>query len=295
MKRSIFLVLFLLLPNPIFAYSDFVTAQSYLLIDKDSLQIIEGKDFEKRLPPASTTKVVTALIALDRLSGNEFITPPRDILSIPPSKMGLRPGKKYRAIDLIKGMLIKSANDAAYAIACHIGGNEEGFSELMNEKVREIGARNSNFKNASGLYDPDQYTTCYDLALIFRYALKSHRFREILSTRYFDFKDGKRVVRFQNHDRFLFCFGPAIGGKTGFTRASRHSYVGAFEKDGKIYILSMLGSEDLWGDALCILRNLFEEVPKNKEIENAKAKDVMLTSYKKKKAKAGNISKRKIR
>ena len=295
MKRSIFLVLFLLLPNPIFAYSDFVTAQSYLLIDKDSLQIIEGKDFEKRLPPASTTKVVTALIALDRLSGNEFITPPRDILSIPPSKMGLRPGKKYRAIDLIKGMLIKSANDAAYAIACHIGGNEEGFSELMNEKVREIGARNSHFRNASGLYDPDQYTTCYDLALIFRYALKSHRFREILSTRYFDFKDGKRVVRFQNHDRFLFCFGPAIGGKTGFTRASRHSYVGAFEKDGKIYILSMLGSEDLWGDALCILRNLFEEVPKNKEIENAKAKDVMLTSYKKKKAKARNISKRKIR
>jgi len=295
MKRSIFLVLFLLLPNPIFAYSDFVTAQSYLLIDKDSLQIVEGKDFEKRLPPASTTKVVTALIALDRLSGNEFITPPRDILSIPPSKMGLRPGKKYRAIDLIKGMLIKSANDAAYAIACHIGGNEEGFSELMNEKVREIGARNSHFRNASGLYDPDQYTTCYDLALIFRYALKSHRFREILSTRYFDFKDGKRVVRFQNHDRFLFCFGPAIGGKTGFTRASRHSYVGAFEKDGKIYILSMLGSEDLWGDALCILRNLFEEVPKNKEIENAKAKDVMLTSYKKKKAKARNISKRKIR
>jgi D-alanyl-D-alanine carboxypeptidase (penicillin-binding protein 5/6) len=295
MRRSIFFVLFLLLPNPIFAYSDFVTAQSYLLIDNDSLQIIEGKDFEKRLPPASTTKVVTALIALDRLSGNEFITPPRDILSIPPSKMGLRPGKKYRAIDLIKGMLIKSANDAAYAIACHIGGNEERFSELMNEKVREIGARNSNFRNASGLYDPDQYTTCYDLALIFRYALKSHRFREILSTRYFDFKDGKRVVRFQNHDRFLFCFGPAIGGKTGFTRASRHSYVGAFEKDGKIYILSMLGSEDLWGDALCILRNLFEEVPKNKEIENAKAKDVMLTSYKKKKAKARNISKRKIK
>lgn len=292
MKKAIVFLLLFLLPQFLNAYSDFVTAQSYLLVEKDSLEIIEGKDFERRLSPASTTKVVTALIALERLSGEEFITPGRKVLSIPPSKMGLKPGKRYRAMDLIKGMLVKSANDAAYAIASHIAGSEEGFARMMNETIHRIGARNTNFVNASGLHDPDQYTTCYDLALIFRYALESEKFKQILSTRYFEFKDGLKHVRFQNHDRFLFCFEPAIGGKTGFTRASRHSYVGAFEKNGKIYILSILGSEDLWGDAVQILRSLFEVLPREAEIENARAKDLILTSYRQKQESIKKVQKK---
>lgn len=283
MKKALLFLVLIFVPSFSFAYSDFVSAQSYVLLEKDSLEIIEGKDFQRRLAPASTTKVLTALIALERLKGNELIRAPKEVVFLPPSKMGLIPGKKYRAIDLIYGMLIKSANDAAYTIACHIGGTEEKFARIMTEKARRIGATQTNFVNASGLYHPNQYTTTLDLALILRYALDFPRFREILSTRYFNFRDGKRNVIFQNHDRFLFCFEHAIGGKTGFTRLSRHCYVGAFEKEGKTYILSILGSQDLWGDALTILGSLYHSLPGNQEIENARAKDIILTSYKKKK------------
>ncbi|MCX7857192.1 MAG: D-alanyl-D-alanine carboxypeptidase [Deltaproteobacteria bacterium] len=294
----VFTVIFIL-PWVANGYSDLVTARSYILIEKDSMEIIEGKYIERKLPPASTTKVVTSLIALEKLSGEEMIRPSKGVLSIPPSKMGIKPNKKYKAIDLIKGMLIKSANDAAYTLACYIAGSEEKFAQMMNQFVHQLGATNTNFRNASGLYDPYQYTTCYDLALIFRYALDSDRFRQILSIKYFDFKDGKKLIRFQNHNRFLFCFDPAIGGKTGFTKASRHSYVGAFQKDGRTYILAILGSEDLWGDALWLLRNVFDTVPNEEEIQSAKAKDIILASYKEKKGsikghkKRGSISKLK--
>lgn len=278
-----FFFTFFFVSSSSFGHYDFITAQAYLLVEKDSLEIIDGKNFDKEFPPASTTKVVTSIVALERLSPNEWIVAPKEVLSIPPSKMGLKPKKKYRAIDLIKGMLVKSANDAAYAIACHVSKTEERFTEIMNATARRLGALKTNFKNASGLYDPEQYTTCRDLVLIFRYALDLEPFRRIVSAKFFDFQDGRNLVRFQNRNRFLFCFEPAIGGKTGYTKASRHSYVGAFEKDGKIYILSILASEDLWGDATLILSNLYDSVPGKEEIEKAKAKDVVLASYKPKK------------
>jgi D-alanyl-D-alanine carboxypeptidase (penicillin-binding protein 5/6) len=87
-------------------------------------------------------------------------------------------------------------------------------------------------------------------------------------------------VRYKNHNRLLFCFEPTIGGKTGFTRASKHCYVGAFEKEGRVYILSMLGSRDLWGDAVKILEGLYSDLPSDKEIRLAKSSSLTFTSYK---------------
>ncbi|MCX7965254.1 MAG: serine hydrolase [Syntrophorhabdaceae bacterium] len=272
-----------------------ITALSYLLIEKDSLKIIEGRDYHRPLPPASTTKVLTTILALETLNGNEIIRPDKGVLKIPRSKLHLIPGKGYRAQELIKGMMIESANDAAYAIATYIGGSEENFSRMMNEKARQIGALNTNFKNATGLYAPDQFTTCYDLALIFRYALSNPVFTEIAKIKYFLFNEGKKTVRYQNHNRFLFCFEPAIAGKTGYTRASRHSYVGAFEKDGKTYILTILGSEDKWTDAVKILKVLYDRVPSDEELRLAKASSFVLTSYKKEKIKKASLKKHKTK
>ncbi len=262
-----------------------ITALSYILVDKDSFEIIAGRDFHRPLPPASTTKVLTTIVALENLTGKESITPDRGVLKLPRSKLYLQPGRTYQADDLIKGAMIESANDAAYALATYIGGTEAEFAHMMNRKALEIGARNSNFKNASGLYLPGQYTTCFDLALIFRYGLSNKKFKEIVSTRYFLFKEGKKSIRYQNHNRFLFCFEPAIGGKTGYTRVSRHSYVGAFEKDNKTYILAILGSEDKWGDAVEILKGLYDRVPSDRELRLAKANSIVLSSYKDKKIK----------
>jgi D-alanyl-D-alanine carboxypeptidase len=281
MTRLLAIVL-LLFPLCVVA-NDTITASSYILVEKDSFQVISGRDYHKRLAPASTTKVMTTIVALERLNGYEIVKADGKVLSIPASKLSLLPGREYKAIDLIKGTMVKSANDAAYALAVHVGGDETSFADMMNKKAQEIGAYNTHFKNASGLSVDNQYTTAYDLALIMRHALSNERFREIAATKYFSFQEGTRNVRYKNHNRFLFCFEPAIAGKTGFTRMSRHCYVGAFEKDEKVYILALLGSNNLWGDAVNILKNLYERLPSDREIRLAKSCPVELTSYKEKK------------
>lgn len=248
-----------------------ITAQSFILVEKDTFRVITGRDYHRRLAPASTTKVMTTLVAIEHLDGSETIIPDKNVVKIPRSKMNLVPGKKYRAMDLMKGTMVESANDAAYALAAHIGGSESAFARLMTERARDIGAIDTNFENASGLTADNQYTSAYDLALIFRHALANERFLELVTTKYFLFEDSSRTIRYKNHNRLLFCFEPAIGGKTGYTRASRHCYVGAFEKNGKIYILALLASRNLWGDSVQILKTIYDDVPTDLELRQAKA------------------------
>ncbi len=276
MKTVAFL---LFLVFPLCALASEITADSYLLVEKDSFSVIAGKDYHDPLPPASTTKVLTSIIALEKFGNEDSIVPTKDVLSLPASKLSLVPGRPYPAMDLIKWALVESANDAAYSLGVAMAGSEEAFADMMNEKAREIGAVDSHFENASGLYLPGHRASAWDLALIFRYALDNKEFQEIVGTKYFLFNRGNGNVRYMNHNRLLFCFAPSIGGKTGFTHASRHCYVGAFEKEGKTYILSILGSRNLWGDAVNILQTIYPEVPTQREISLAKASNVVLTSY----------------
>ncbi len=248
-----------------------ITAASYILVEKDTFRVITGRDYHRRLPPASTTKVMTTLIAIEQLGGDEIVVPDKQVVKIPRSKMNLVPGNKYRSADLMKGAMVESANDAAYALATHVGGSESAFARMMTERARDLGAIDTNFENASGLPSDNQYTTPYDLALIFRQALANERFLELVSTKYFLFEDSARKIRYKNHNRLLFCFEPAIGGKTGYTRAARHCYVGAFEKNGKVYILAMLGSRNLWGDSVQILKTVYDDVPTDEQLRLARS------------------------
>ncbi len=276
--KSLALLLFLLI-LPLSAFASVITADSYLLVEKDSLTVIAGKDYHHPLPPASTTKVMTTILALEKLDEEQSIVPTKKVLSIPASKLSLFPGRPYKAIDLIKGALVESANDAAYSLSVAVAGSEEKFAEMMNAKAREIGALESHFENASGLYVPGHRMSAYDLALIFRYALENKRFQEIIGTKYFFFSRGDTGdVRYMNHNRLLFCFAPSIGGKTGFTRASKQCYVGAFQKEGKTYILSILGSRSLWTDACNILQQIYTEVPTQREISLVKASNIAVSS-----------------
>jgi len=291
----IYIILFLALVFPYFASAnDTITAKSYILVEKDTFQVIAGKDYDRKLPPASTTKVMTTILAIERLNGSELITPDHNVLKFPRSKLHLVPGNRYTSMDLMKGAMIESANDAAYTLGTYIGGSEENFARMMTEKAVSIGAENTSFRNASGLYVEGQYTSCYDLALIFKYALSNDRFREIVSTKYFLFQDRQKSTRYKNHNRFLFCFEPAIGGKTGYTQASKHCYVGAFEKDGKEYILSLLGSRDLWGDSVLILKNLYDQLPSDREMKLAKAHSLVLTSYHERVEKKPSVEKKHV-
>ena len=171
-----------------------ITARAYLLVEKETMAVLAGKNYHEELPPASTTKVMTTILALEKLDGSSPITATASVRTIPPSKLNLAPGKSYRAADLIRGTMVESANDAAYTLGLAIAGSEEDFAAMMNEKAREIGAINTHFRNASGLYVPGHYSTCWDLALMFRYALSNDQFREIVSQRYFLFKGGRQDV-----------------------------------------------------------------------------------------------------
>lgn len=273
------LLLLILILAPLSAFAANITADSFILVEMDSFGIIAGRDYHRSLPPASTTKVMTTILALERLDDQESIVPTKKVLSIPASKLSLIPSRPYRAIDLIKGAMVESANDAAYSLAVAIGGSEERFAEMMNEKAQVIGALDTHFENASGLHVPNHYSSAYDLALIFRYALENPAFREIVGMKYFPFKRGNADFTYRNHNRLLFCFAPSIGGKTGFTRASRHTYVGAFQKEGRTYILALLGSRNLWGDAVAILQEIYTDVPSKAEISLARAHHVVPAAY----------------
>jgi len=207
---SLLLILFSLFPSMLFA-GETITANSYILVEKESFDIIAGRNYHQRLAPASTTKVMTTLLAIETVDTAETVIPDKRVATLPASKMHLMPGKQYSAIDLMNGAMVESANDAAYALAKHIGGSEEDFARMMNDRANELGAFNTHFKNASGLYVDGQYTTCYDLALIFKRALSNDIFRELIAKKYFFFQDSRKSVRYKNHNRFLFCFEPAIG------------------------------------------------------------------------------------
>jgi D-alanyl-D-alanine carboxypeptidase (penicillin-binding protein 5/6) len=244
-----------------------LTARAAILVDSSTGNILYQKDPDLRLPPASTTKIVTAILALESgRSLKEVLTVSKAATRVPASKLYLRPGQTLTIDDLLYGLLLSSANDASMVLAEGIGGSVEHFAELMTKKANEIGAINSHFTNPHGLTAPDHYSTARDLALLFRYAMKNATFREIVQTKISSVSSNtlvrkKAVVRrisVRNHNRLLWNFDGAIGGKTGYTLAAQKCFVGAVERNGVTIIVSILGSRDQWGDTRKLLEYGFD-------------------------------------
>jgi D-alanyl-D-alanine carboxypeptidase len=230
-------------------------------------KILYQKDSELRLPPASTTKVVTAILALE--SGRkltESITVSKAATRVPASKLYLRPGQTISIEHLLYGILLSSANDASMVLAEGIAGSVERYTELMTKKAHDIGALNSNFTNPHGLTAPDHYSTARDLAILFRYAMKNPIFREIVQTKISSVSSNSivrkrtvaRRISVRNHNRLLWNFDGAIGGKTGYTYAAQKCFVGAVARNGVTLIVSILGARDQWGDTRKLLEYGFD-------------------------------------
>ena len=168
--------------------------------------------------------------------------------------------------DLLYGIMLASANDASVVLAEGISGSVESFAELMTKKAHEIGATNSQFLNPHGLTAPDHYSTARDLAILFRYAMRDARFREIVQTKFSSVRGiarvRKKIVRrrisVRNHNRLLWNFDGALGGKTGYTIAAKKCFVGAVERNGVTLIVSILGARDQWGDTKRLLTYGFD-------------------------------------
>lgn len=233
-------------------------ATSAALFDVNSSNIIYGKNMHERLAPASLTKVLTALVALDYGNLDDVITVTKDvkITESGATLCGLKEGDTLTLNQALHALLIQSANDAANAIAIHLGGSVEGFSTLMNEKAISIGATNSHFVNPHGLSTDDHYTTAYDLYLIFNEAINYELFREIIhmenySTIYQDSNGNDKEMEFKTTNMFLRgnYSSPdkvtVIGGKTGTTNAAGNCLI-LLSKDtaGNPYISVILRSKE---------------------------------------------------
>ncbi len=172
-------------------------------------------------------------------------------------RLDIQPGETYSVHDLLYAVLLASANDAARALAEKVSGSEERFACFMTSRLRQMGAYRTNFETASGLPEAGQYTTAYDLALIFRKAMENPTLAKIMSTKTYTLANGKNV---RNHNRFLFTTDYAVSGKTGWTRASQHTYVGMFQNGDKRIIVALMGSPNKWPDLRILIAKGFSEI-----------------------------------
>lgn len=228
-----------------------MTCKSAILSNSTKGKRLFGKDVERKVLPASTVKIMTALLVLERLPLEQYVTVGPAAANVQPTKLNLVPGEQYKVSDLLYAILLKSANDASVVLAQAVAGSEEKFVRMMNQRARQLGARNTKFANANGLptKERSQYTTAYDMYLIFRKALKHGFFREAIKRKYKTiYSSGGREIALKSHNKILFSgWKKEIYGKTGYTRAAGTCFVGTFNDRGNTLIIGVFGCNDRWG------------------------------------------------
>ncbi len=225
-------------------------ARSAVLIDGDSGRILYGKEEQTELPMASTTKIMTCILALESAAPDTVCTVSEHAASQPKVKLGLTAGDTFYLRDLLCSLMLESHNDSAVCIAETVGGSVEDFAAQMNAKAQEIGCEKTHYVTPNGLDGQDEggehRTTARELALVMRYCLtqspKSAEFLEITRTPSCTFTNvaGSRSYSCTNHNAFLQIMDGALSGKTGFTAKAGYCYVGALERDGKLLIVALL-------------------------------------------------------
>ena len=223
-----------------------VNAAGYALVEAEDLYVISSFCENERLSPASTTKIMTALVAIENTRPDEIVTVSEKAAGTEGSSAYLRKGEKLSVKDLLYCLMLQSANDAATALAEHIAGSEEAFALLMNEKAAKLGLKNTHFENPHGLDASTHRTSAYDLAALTAAALRNTVFAGIVSTKSITVGQEENARRLTNHNRLLFSLDGCIGVKTGYTIASGRCLVSACVKNGTTLICVTLGCRDDW-------------------------------------------------
>lgn len=228
-----------------------ITAKAAILIDNQTGDVLWQRNPDLPLPPASTTKIVTAMLAVQsgRLDESLGVTP--EAAQAQPSKISLRPGWRMRLRDLVYAVLLNSANDASVVIAEGLAGSVQNFAERMNVQARALGATNTHFVNPNGLPAADHYSTARDLATMFSHAMANPLFEQVVNTKTTQVvptAGSFRRITLRNHNRLLGNYRIHVVGKTGWTIAAKKCFVGAASADGHDVVFAILGSRDLWGD-----------------------------------------------
>ena len=236
-----------------------VSAESAVVLNAYTGEILYSKNPYEKRGMASTTKIMTSLVALEYGNLTDTVKAKLSDVTVEGTSIGLKDGDEVSLETLVAGMLLESGNDAANVTATMIAGSKEKFSELMNKKAKELGMLSTNFKNPSGLTQEGHYSTAYDMALLASSAIKNQKFRELCSTRSYKATYGTPQYQrtFYNHNKFLSVFDGALGIKTGFTKASGRCLVTAAERDGVTLVAVTLNARDDWNDHVKMMEYAF--------------------------------------
>lgn len=238
------------------------SAESMIVIERDSGRVLNEKNADKRRPMASTTKIATAITVIDNVADlDRGIRVPAVAVGIEGSSIYLEKDEELTVRDLLYGLMLQSGNDCAVALAVTTAGSVEKFAELMNETAKKVGAENTHFVNPHGLHNDDHYTTARDLGKIAAYAMQNATFREIVGTKRYimPWKDREydRVV--VNKNKILSTYEGGDGVKTGYTKKAGRCLVASATRDGMNVIAVVLNCGPMFEDCRCLLDNAFAE------------------------------------
>ena len=245
MKRTLLIVLFVSL----FVFTgakDASARTAWAVIDAETGRLLMGSNENVRLPIASLTKIWTALTVVEGGAPEGEIRISPEAASAEGSSIYLEQNEMATVDGLLYGLMLRSGNDAAYALAEHVGGSVDGFVDLMNDKALIYGYKDTFFTNPSGLHDESHLSTAYETARMLYHAMGNERFRKIATTLNYDYQIGEKRYRWNNKHRLLHSEPTAIAGKTGFTKAAGRTLATYFEKDGKKIIVVTLNDGNDW-------------------------------------------------
>lgn len=260
MKKILF---FLSLFLPISVYA--ISAESAVVMDMDSKRVLYSLNSSKVKLIASTTKIMTAIIAIENGSLEEEITVDEQVLKAYGSAIYIEVGEKITLKDLLYGLMLRSGNDAAIVIANAIAGSMQDFTNLMNEKAKELNMQNTKFLNAHGLEENDgngNTSTAYDMALLMSYAMQNDIFKMIVSTKEYTAKTSTKTYHWDNKNRLLEEYEYTTGGKTGFTQKARRTLVTSASKEGKNLVVVTLNDGNDFSDHKSLYETFFKEYEK---------------------------------
>ncbi len=236
------------------------SAAAYVVYDLSTRAVVAGKNQSLRFSPASTAKVMTAVLAVEHYRLTDFLTVPPDIYVVQGSKMNLVPGEEVSVENLLYGMMLPSGNDAAYTLAYYYPGGIDGFVRAMNRKASDLQLENSHFVDPAG-YEDGNYTTAEELARLGGYALLKDELAKIVRTRFIEVsnKTGNHKFFLTNLNTLL-QYDDVVGIKTGFTNEAGGVLLTALKKNGKIFIVAVLKSQDRFSDTWDIIQFIREKV-----------------------------------
>ncbi|MGI6727193.1 MAG: D-alanyl-D-alanine carboxypeptidase family protein [Anaerovoracaceae bacterium] len=292
-RAAIFLLLLFLLigfPVPVWSETESesesemefpeISAQSAIVMEMNSGKILYEKNGKQKVYPASTTKILTALLAIENGYLDEKIKVPSEASGVEGSSIFLETGEKISLRDLVYGLMLRSGNDAAIAISGVIAKSPEQFVKLMNKRAKEIGANDTNFVNPNGLFDKNHYTTAYDMALIAREAMKNPQFKKVVGSKSWKADRGEgKYNHFYNKNKVIFEYPGGSGIKIGYTKASGRTLVASSERDGMELICVVMNAPNWFQDSYKLMDYIYENY---KVVKVASAHRILKTVFVKK-------------